>query len=89
MENPIKMDEGVPLSDFFSVIFTFFNQWKTHFSETTQANSTEILGWLLCAAVLGPFLAGLAAIGFLAGPNCRKFLLRSGNFRKIMIYRKL
>ena len=29
-----------------------------------QANSTEILGWLLCAAVLGPFIAGLAAICF-------------------------
>lgn len=30
--------------------------------EIDQANSTEILGWLLCAAVLGPFIAGLAAI---------------------------
>lgn len=27
-----------------------------------QANSTEILGWLLCVAVLGPFLAGIGAI---------------------------
>eukprot|EP00438_Fugacium_kawagutii_P015768 Skav224431 [mRNA] locus=scaffold3233:1754:11275:+ [translate_table: standard] len=30
--------------------------------EIDEANSTSILGWLLCAAVLGPFLAGLAAI---------------------------
>ena len=27
-----------------------------------ESNSTKILGWLLCVAVLGPFLAGLAAI---------------------------
>jgi len=32
--------------------------------EIDEANSTSILGWLLCAAVLGPFLAGLAAIGY-------------------------
>ena len=36
--------------------------------EIDQANSTEILGWLLCVAVLGPFLAGVAAICGLATP---------------------
>ncbi|CAK9062829.1 Metabotropic glutamate receptor 7 (mGluR7) [Durusdinium trenchii] len=30
--------------------------------EIDEANSTEILGWLLCVAVLGPFLAGIGAI---------------------------
>ena len=38
---------------------------KPPFGEMKEANSTSILGWLLCAAVLGPFLAGLAAIGCL------------------------
>ncbi|CAJ1358827.1 unnamed protein product [Effrenium voratum] len=32
--------------------------------EIDQAQSTEMLGWLLCVAVLGPFLAGLSAVGY-------------------------